>query len=427
MKNISKTIASLSLSLIAIGAMAQNLSTSHIKLSQQRKAVGPALNPQHVKPGAGIKNMQIYYPNTDGGIFGSAYSVQGLNAWFIDQINNRFVTADTNKAPARQNFNLTHQAWVAFDEIVDGADNIYSATPGTMVVDTIWALVGYKNTTNTNDTVIFSIDHVDGTGYPTATSYTTVTVPMYHYVTFGANVLPGTSVDSLYYIYTVVNYTIPSGSNFAVSVTFNGPKADTFDLAYGFPYSTCSGFDYANTFTICGNTFTSGAPRTINVNSYCTMLQEYYSNVPSMQPEANGCILTALLGANNYEWNVCPASSIDTMHFYEQDYAIAASVTFNDNTSVPSVTGNGLSVGQNYPNPFSNQTQISYSVTKSSDVTFSICDITGRVIMNNNLNQVAPGEHVININANTFSPGVYFYTFDVNGSKVTRKMIITKE
>lgn len=429
MKNFSKTIAAFSLSLLAIGATAQVQSNSvvtSVRSSEIRKAVGPMLNTSHPRHSASVNtiSMQVFYPNTDGNIFGNAYSVNGLSAWSIDQINGRFDLADTNThLVPRQNFNLITSASVSFDTILDGTDIGYSAQSAHLSVDTVWALVGYKNTSGNNDSLVFSINQVDAHGVPTTTSYTSVTLPLYKDVMFGSDRISGLDLDSLHYVYAVTHYTIPSGAKFCVNVTFHGNKADTFELAYGFPYSTCSPYNYANTFTNCG--FRYKDTRTIQVNSYAWMFQEYFGST-TMQPAANGTILQFYM-ANNYEWNTCPSASTDTMFFYEQDYAIAASITFNNTTGIDNVAAtNGLTVSQNYPNPFNKATTINYSLTKSSDVTFTVYDITGRVITTTNYGNVAPGQYQVNLNGNTFSPGIYFYTFNVNGNVITKKMIITE-
>jgi hypothetical protein len=217
---------------------------------------------------------------------------------------------------------------------------------------------------------------------------------------------------------------VPAGYiHFDINLTFHGSKADTFELGYGFPLMTCSSscgsYDYANPHTFVGAPFTD--TRTIDVNSFANGWIYSYG-VTTTLPTANGTIF----GANNYEWNVCPGScTTDTMYLYEQDYAIAASIT-NYPTGIANINSNGLSVAQNYPNPFNKTTQINYSLTKSSDVTFSVYDMTGRVLVNNVYTNATPGTHTVSLSANSFSPGVYFYSFDVNGSKVTNKMVITE-
>ncbi len=428
MKNISKTIASLSLSLLTIGAMAQVQYAGGPTQHLGQPKVGPTLTKHRVSKVASSTtyNYQLFYPGTDAG-YATAYSTS--LGWFTDLINSRYTQADTNNgAITRQNFNLIHSVDVAYDTLIDGSLNPYNAT--SVTVDTLWLVCAYKNTSGHNDTLVFTIKNLPASGLPTGATYTTAVVPIYPGVTFattGGNlVLPGTGLDTLYEAIAVPNFTLPGNAiHFDVNVTFNGNKADTFELGYGFPLSTCSSscgsYDYSNPGTFVGHLFTD--TKTIHVNSYANGWQLYYSNVVTTLPTANGTIF----GANNYEWNVCPGScTTDTMFFYEQDYAVAASVTDVYTTGAPTVTANGLSVNQNFPNPFNKNTEISYSLTKSSDVTFSVYDMTGRVLVNNVYTNSGAGEHVINLSANSFSPGVYFYSFNVNGSVVTKKMVITE-
>jgi hypothetical protein len=97
-----------------------------------------------------------------------------------------------------------------------------------------------------------------------------------------------------------------------------------------------------------------------------------------------------------------------------------------NDAGINKINSPGFSVDQNYPNPFTTSTEITYNLVKASDVTFSVSDITGRVIVNNVYTNSAPGAHTINLSGTSFSPGVYFYTFNVNGSTITKKMVITE-
>ncbi len=421
MKNFSKTITAVTLSLLTIGAMAQTQYAGGPSQRQGHPKVGPSITKHRVSSG---QSFQLFYPGTDAG-YATLYST--TLGYFTDQLNSRFTKADTNAAASRENFNLIHSVDVAYDTLIDGNLNPYNLS--TVYVDTLWVVCAYKNTSGSNDTLMFTIKNLPASGLPTGATYTTTAVPLFPGVTFATNngsiMLPGNNLDTLYDVIAIPAYMLPAGNiHFDVNVTFNGSKLDTFEIGYGFPLSTCSSacgsYDYANPGTFVGALFTD--TKTIHVNSFANGWQLYYSNVVTTLPTANGTIF----GANNYEWNVCPGTcTTDTMFLYEQDYAVAASIS-DFSTGVANVNANGLSVGQNYPNPFNKNTEISYNLTKSSNVTFSVYDMTGRVLVNNAYTNAGAGKHVINLSANSFSPGVYFYSFDVNGSKVTKKMVITE-
>lgn len=88
---------------------------------------------------------------------------------------------------------------------------------------------------------------------------------------------------------------------------------------------------------------------------------------------------------------------------------------------------------QNYPNPFNSQTNIKFSITKKSVVSFKIYDILGRekTIWQSD-KQLDAGTHELQFNAEDFASGVYFYSIivsDETGStryKETRKMVLVK-
>lgn len=101
----------------------------------------------------------------------------------------------------------------------------------------------------------------------------------------------------------------------------------------------------------------------------------------------------------------------------------------NINNNIP----NTYKLFQNYPNPFNSQTNIRFSLTKRSTVSFKIYDILGRekTLWQSN-KQLDAGTHELQFEANDLASGIYFYSIIVSdeaGStrfKETRKMILVK-
>jgi hypothetical protein len=87
---------------------------------------------------------------------------------------------------------------------------------------------------------------------------------------------------------------------------------------------------------------------------------------------------------------------------------------------------NGLSLSQNYPNPFATTSVIGYSIPSSGKVTVTITDLLGQVVAVPVSGQKSAGNHTFSVNSRTLSAGVYYYTLDFNGEKITRKMVITE-
>lgn len=106
--------------------------------------------------------------------------------------------------------------------------------------------------------------------------------------------------------------------------------------------------------------------------------------------------------------------------------AVIVRPVFNENVSVGE-NETGFYLGQNAPNPFNGYTSVSYSLTKNATVSFDVVDITGKLVYSSSEGEKAAGVHKIQLNAEGFAAGVYYYTLTVNGQKMTKKMVITEK
>jgi len=82
------------------------------------------------------------------------------------------------------------------------------------------------------------------------------------------------------------------------------------------------------------------------------------------------------------------------------------------------------SVGQNFPNPFHGTTDIAYELNTASEVTFSIMDLTGRIVMEVNEGIKPAGKHNFTLQNNNLDAGSYFYTLRAGSFTQTRQMVI---
>lgn len=94
------------------------------------------------------------------------------------------------------------------------------------------------------------------------------------------------------------------------------------------------------------------------------------------------------------------------------------------NTQLPG----SFQLEQNYPNPFSSQTAISYNLDKQADVKVTIYDVLGQVVRNLTMGYQSPGVHGVIWNGmdnlgRRVAPGVYFYRLQARGQSLTRKML----
>lgn len=81
-------------------------------------------------------------------------------------------------------------------------------------------------------------------------------------------------------------------------------------------------------------------------------------------------------------------------------------------------------VSQNYPNPFSNNSEVLIWLSSSSDVTVEITDLSGKVISTVTYGEMMAGNHYLTLNADGLSAGIYFYTIKTATHSVTRKMSV---
>ncbi len=104
-------------------------------------------------------------------------------------------------------------------------------------------------------------------------------------------------------------------------------------------------------------------------------------------------------------------------------------LNLNDDSNIidgMDITSAMVSLGQNYPNPFSQNTMIDYELPESSDVSFKITDMTGRIVSRVDLGAMPSGSHNYNLETNSLKPGIYFYTLKAGNFLETKRMTISE-
>lgn len=84
-----------------------------------------------------------------------------------------------------------------------------------------------------------------------------------------------------------------------------------------------------------------------------------------------------------------------------------------------SLLNSGLTL---FPNPAAQQTELSLSLKKESDVTISILDIYGKTISSFN-RHFSQGGNVINLNTSEYASGIYLVSVTGEGFSVTQKLL----
>lgn len=87
------------------------------------------------------------------------------------------------------------------------------------------------------------------------------------------------------------------------------------------------------------------------------------------------------------------------------------------------ISNNSFDVAQNYPNPFSDNSQIAINLTEAGKVNFRVTNLVGKVVSESSFNANA-GLSYINVNAADYAAGVYMYSVTANGKTITKRMIV---
>lgn len=85
-----------------------------------------------------------------------------------------------------------------------------------------------------------------------------------------------------------------------------------------------------------------------------------------------------------------------------------------------------IELGQNYPNPFNNSTVIPFTVNRTSKVTLSVYDISGRLVKTLHDGTIAAGHHEIAWSGEGATSGVYFYALNSGSERYIGKMTLIR-
>jgi hypothetical protein len=81
---------------------------------------------------------------------------------------------------------------------------------------------------------------------------------------------------------------------------------------------------------------------------------------------------------------------------------------------------------QNYPNPFNPVTQIKFALKKTADVRLSVYNIAGQKVAELARGTRSAGYHTVDFDGSRLNSGIYYYTLEVDGKAMTKKMLMVK-
>lgn len=91
---------------------------------------------------------------------------------------------------------------------------------------------------------------------------------------------------------------------------------------------------------------------------------------------------------------------------------------------IPTVNANGDNSVRFYPNPAVDNATMELNIGKAGNATLVVYDLTGKVVMTENLGRLAEGTHTRSIDCQNLQHGMYLVNVLVGGQKATSKLIV---
>ena len=81
---------------------------------------------------------------------------------------------------------------------------------------------------------------------------------------------------------------------------------------------------------------------------------------------------------------------------------------------------------QNYPNPASQYTVISYTLPSAEPVELKVTDLSGRVISDIPIGLTPAGQHRFTLDVSRFQNGNYFYCVELHDQRMVKKLMVVR-
>ena len=113
---------------------------------------------------------------------------------------------------------------------------------------------------------------------------------------------------------------------------------------------------------------------------------------------------------------------------YQSEYdSTANTLTITDAVlDVSPSNGTPLALNQNYPNPFSGTTAISFEIPSSANISLIIADINGNEVATLHNGVLASGKHELQFNGSALPIGTYFYKLSTPNGTLVKQMEIVR-
>jgi hypothetical protein len=96
-----------------------------------------------------------------------------------------------------------------------------------------------------------------------------------------------------------------------------------------------------------------------------------------------------------------------------------------NHVGVSNINKVSFTMEQNIPNPAKGNTIINYSIPQDGEILFNVYSVSGQLLFTKQEN-VPLGEHQIELNLSDYASGIYFYTMEYKGQRISKLMSIER-
>lgn len=159
-------------------------------------------------------------------------------------------------------------------------------------------------------------------------------------------------------------------------------------------------------------------------NNCCSSMNTIINKLPESITNSHVVSSSGCFGVDNAHFNSAGYRTLGTRYAEKMLTLLDLGTTANtQEINVNEISG--YSLGQNYPNPATGNTIISFEIPKKSYVSLKVFDNKGSEIAELAGKEFSSGEHTVEFNVDSVQPGNYIYKIEANSFTFSKKMIIT--
>jgi len=205
-------------------------------------------------------------------------------------------------------------------------------------------------------------------------------------------------------------FTVPAGNQLLVTYTFRTGAAS---------WSPSDTIDEYNHFA-AGYAF-PGAPGASDVQPYKWYDGDHSMSLLMFSTDTSFYAPTLVIGATNDPTKFFAQYLLNTV-----TVSCASCGLVGDDTGTAINEVSALNNIKAFPNPSNDKINVSFTSKQSATVSVSISNMMGQVIATENMGAIAAGlNKVATFNTASLSSGVYFYTVEANGQRMTSRFTVT--